>query len=182
MDQVTASALASAGGVLGAQLLVALIKEWYAVRVRSGERKKDLVLKLIATRWNIMSPQFLDSLNAVELAFNSDQEVKRAIVEFDAASNTQPLDSQRLDAALMALLSLLTTKIGSPMSIDDVRRAYSPRGPVEDKQREQLTQELLVKVLSGERMITVLSIPEPAAMANMISQLKAGAPNATPNS
>jgi hypothetical protein len=164
------------GGVLVAQTVVALAKEFFARRIRAKEKKKDLALKLMGNRFDHRSPAFLEVLNAIPLAFHGDTKVQTALRDFHVAASTEPLVRELVDKALIRLLSTVTESAGCKLTDGEVRQTYTPRGPLEEQETDKMVQALLVKVLSGERMITVLSVPEPGAMKDMIAQIKAGTP------
>jgi len=164
---MTGTELAIIFATLAGPILAVQAQKWVEVAREKRQRKVQVFNILMATRAARMTPEHIQALNMIELAFYGRRIVgfrwqsqsERAVVTawhtyFDSIGTEggPPTDPGRREENFVSLLVSIAADVGYEFDrIQITKSAYSPVGPMQDQKEVEKLRRLLLEVFSGTR-------------------------------
>lgn len=131
-------------------LFATIITLWWQKKSALYNEKMDIFKTVMSYRYKISSEESVSALNAIDVVFYRDTEVRRAYVDFLNEADKKPEFNPNINDKHLKLLEEIAKALNlKDIHWDDIKRSYYPKGLSEKTREEDTLRKIQIQNASN---------------------------------
>lgn len=131
-------------------LLATMITLWWQKKSEIRKEKMDIFRILMSRRYRIVSEESVSALNAIDIVFYKDKDVRAAYENFQNEADKKPEFNPNINDKHLKLLEEMAKALNlKDIHWDDIKRSYYPKGLSEKIREEDTLRKIQIQNASS---------------------------------